>query len=89
MCPIIFNVDLGSFQEVQPSTKWLTFLLISVVLLKLVYMYTVFRVPLQYAYSKTGDFACQYLGDVAMKMHAKFDQNIPCGSRVINIFTNC
>ena len=24
-----------------------------------------------------------------MQMHAKFDQNIPCGSRVMNIFTNC
>ena len=34
---------------------------------------------------KKGDFACQWLENVDMHMYAKYDQNIPCGSRVINI----
>ena len=40
-------------------------------------------------YIKKGGFACQWLENVDMHMYANFDQNIPCGSRVINIFTNC
>ena len=38
---------------------------------------------------KKGGYGCQWLGNVDMHMRAKFDQNIPCGSRVMNIFTNC
>ena len=34
-------------------------------------------------------FACQWLDDFDMHMYAKFDKNIPCGSRVMSIFTNC
>ena len=32
--------------------------------------------------------ACQWLGNVDMHLYANCDQNIPCGSRVMNIFTN-
>ena len=39
--------------------------------------------------TKRVGFACQWLGNVDMHMYAKFDQNTPCGSRVMNIFTNC
>ena len=39
--------------------------------------------------TKKGDFACQCLGHVDMHMYAKLDQNILCGLRVMNIFTNC
>ena len=39
--------------------------------------------------TKKGGFAGQWLDSVGMHTYAKFDQNIPCGSRVMNIFTNC
>ena len=32
--------------------------------------------------------ACQWLGDADMHMYAKCDRNVPCGSKVMNIFTN-
>ena len=35
------------------------------------------------------DLACLWLGNVNNNVYAKFDQNISCSSRVINIFTNC
>ena len=38
---------------------------------------------------KKGGLACQRLGNFDMHMEAKCDQNIPCGSRVMNIFTSC
>ena len=31
----------------------------------------------------------KWLGNVVMQMYEKFDQNIPCGFRVMDIFTNC
>ena len=34
---------------------------------------------------KKGGFSCQWLGNVDMHMTAKCDQNIACGSRVMNI----
>ena len=37
---------------------------------------------------KRGCYACQWLDSVEMHAYAKFDPNIPCGSRVMNIFTN-
>ena len=33
-------------------------------------------------------YACQWLDNVDMHTYANFDQNIPCGSRVMSIFTN-
>ena len=33
---------------------------------------------------KKGGYACQWLGNVDMHMYAEFDQNIPCGSRVLS-----
>ena len=30
-------------------------------------------------------YACKWLENVDMRMYAKFDQNIPCGSRVMSI----
>ena len=33
--------------------------------------------------------ACQWLDNVDIHAYAKFDQNIPCGSRVMSIFPNC
>ena len=45
---------------------------------------------------KKGGFTCQWLGNVDMHIFAKYDQNMikndqntPCGSRAMNIFTNC
>ena len=35
-----------------------------------------------------GGFACRWIGNVDMHMYATFDQNIPSGSRVVNIFIN-
>ena len=35
-----------------------------------------------------GSFAWQWLGNANMHMYAKFKQNIPYGSRVMNVFTN-
>ena len=40
------------------------------------------------AHLKKCGFACKWLGNVDMHMHAKCDKNIPCGSIVMNIFTN-
>ena len=36
-----------------------------------------------------GCYARQWLDNVDMHLYANFDQNIPCGSRVMIIFTNC
>ena len=36
---------------------------------------------------KKGCYICQLLDNVDMHMYAKFDQNIPCGSRVTSILT--
>ena len=35
-----------------------------------------------------GCVTCQWLGNVDMRIYAKFDQYIPCGPRVMSIFTN-
>ena len=35
---------------------------------------------------KIGCYASQWLENVDIQTYAKFDQNIPCGSRVISIF---
>ena len=32
--------------------------------------------------------SCQWLANVDMYKYPKFNQNIPCGSRVMSIFTN-
>ena len=31
-------------------------------------------------------FACQWIGNADMHVYTKCDKNIPCGSRVMNIF---
>ena len=41
------------------------------------------------SFIKNGCYACKLLDNVDMHKYAKFDQNIPCGSRVKSIFTNC
>ena len=40
------------------------------------------------SFIKKGGFACQWLGNVKMHKNTKCDQNIPYGSREMNIFTN-
>ena len=37
---------------------------------------------------KKGCYTCQWLDNVDIHLYAKFEQNIPCGSRVMSIFTN-
>ena len=34
-------------------------------------------------------FTFQLLGNVDVHMYAKFDRNLPCDSKIVNIFTNC
>ena len=38
--------------------------------------------------NKKGGVACQWLGNFDMHVFAKYDQNMPCVSRAISIFTN-
>ena len=35
-----------------------------------------------------GCYTCLWLSNIDMHLYVKFDQNIPCGSRVIRMFTN-
>ena len=35
-----------------------------------------------------GCYACQWLDNIDMPTYEKFDKNIPCGSKVMSVFTN-
>ena len=38
---------------------------------------------------KKGCYTCQWLDNVDMYLYAKCDQNMPCSSKIMSIFTNC
>ena len=39
------------------------------------------------SFATKDSYACQWLGNADTRMEAQFDQYVPCGSRVMNIFT--